>query len=585
MSPGVTDRLDRLGLAAAEELRTARQATTDVSAARMSLGRTIRRRRVMRGVIVAVVLAVLTASLIHLRVTRLAPTHPPVHLAANGAIATETLAGMTLVNPITGVMEPIRALANHDPSGNDGWLPVAFSPDGRRLLIHGSGRTAVLDLSSGDVTSVMGADEGQDAGHPAFSMAWSPDGRRLATIAPDGTLRIDTVGRASGSALLQVTATRTFKTGVRGAVNTAMAWSPDGTRIGFIGLREDERWTSDLYVVSADGTGLRRLHATAPGNVGEQHGPASLAWSPDGARLAFLEYFGSGEPASSHMTRLELIRPDGTGKTFVTSIPFPGGEACDCYKFNPPRMAWAPDGTAIAFESEEVPAPFVDGLFIASLGGSVRNVARSRDFFGGVAWQPVLAPPRPTPVVDQPFTSRPVYPADQRALTRTTTLDGLRITTSGPLQVLGGGGPLGPGGGDGTCLAFTVQVRLTNTTATTWAGTVGVGLYGARTDPTFGTEMLYALHAGCGEARPYWFEHGASPGHWIQGIIDPNRHRLRPGRSITLVIGMVKAGLTVPQVWVRGWIPVIDPIDPRTPVTNTQAAYPDPTGYPTVDWQ
>jgi hypothetical protein len=188
--------------------------------------------------------------------------------------------------------------------------------------------------------------------------------------------------------------------------------------------------------------------------------------------------------------------------------------------------------------------------------------------------------PTPTKHVDQPFGF--TYPVNQRGLTWTTTLDGLRITTSGPADVVGGT-PHGPGGDDGACLPFTVQLIVTNTTATTWAGTVGVGLAGARADPRFGREMLYGVHAGCADPSQYWFEHGASPAHWIQGIADPTRHQIRPGRTIILVIYMAKGVGGSPQVPIQGWIPVLNPIDPRTSATNAQAHYPNPFNYPTVD--
>jgi Tol biopolymer transport system component len=63
------------------------------------------------------------------------------------------------------------------------------------------------------------------------------------------------------------------------------AWSPDGRRIAFrrydgqLGFRS--AWPSDLFVVNADGSGLRRLTRQA----------ANLrwfAWSPDGRTIAFL---------------------------------------------------------------------------------------------------------------------------------------------------------------------------------------------------------------------------------------------------------------------------------------------------------
>ena len=78
------------------------------------------------------------------------------------------------------------------------------------------------------------------------------------------------------------------------------AWSPDGSRIVFSSRRDG---SYGVYVMNADGTGLRRV-ANAP--------QASYpAWSPDGERLAF------GNPFSD----IHTIRIDGTGLENVTGTP------------------------------------------------------------------------------------------------------------------------------------------------------------------------------------------------------------------------------------------------------------------------
>ena len=60
---------------------------------------------------------------------------------------------------------------------------------------------------------------------------------------------------------------------------------------------------SDLYVVNADGSGLRRLTRHAE-NV-----PRSFAWSPDGRTIAFL-----------HNREVYIVKADGSDERRLTQL-------------------------------------------------------------------------------------------------------------------------------------------------------------------------------------------------------------------------------------------------------------------------
>jgi dipeptidyl aminopeptidase/acylaminoacyl peptidase len=96
------------------------------------------------------------------------------------------------------------------------------------------------------------------------------------------------------------------------------AWSPDGQRIAFAGVRNG---TLDVHVMNADGSGVVRLTAE---DTTLSFDPA---WSPDGRRIAYVNdpHYGGGALIP---TSLSVMNADGSGTvsildnpSFVTSDP------------------------------------------------------------------------------------------------------------------------------------------------------------------------------------------------------------------------------------------------------------------------
>lgn len=138
---------------------------------------------------------------------------------------------------------------------------------------------------------------------------WSPDGRQLAFTRGAGLYVVSSGG---GSPRLVA----------RDAA--APAWSPDGERLAFMRLvlqgREEVANPMELFLVGADGRGLRRL-TTNEAYDGEP------AWSPEGDLIVFATDDG-----------LYLSAPDGSRRRPLIL----GG-----YYQNP---VWSPDGRTILYD-------------------------------------------------------------------------------------------------------------------------------------------------------------------------------------------------------------------------------------------
>jgi Tol biopolymer transport system component len=153
----------------------------------------------------------------------------------------------------------------------------------------------------------------------------------------------------------------------------APAWSPDG-RLAFERRLDPTRFGGqcgtacnvDIYAMNADGSGQRNLTR----NVASDGNPV---WSPDGRRIAFVSYRHG--PELSRKADVYVMNADGTGQRRLTTNP--AGDVAP---------AWSPDGKTIAFQSYH--GRHWDVHVMNADGTGNRNLTRNRAQDLSPAWSP-----------------------------------------------------------------------------------------------------------------------------------------------------------------------------------------------------
>ena len=229
--------------------------------------------------------------------------------------------------------------------GGMSWFiyPQDWAPDGRRLLVSAhsppvppdtatpapaagetEGELYVFDARSGAVQLVFSA-PGRVRGE------WSPRGDRIAVAR---LLGFDARLRAQGAEVVIIRADGSEPVVVRGPEGEDLyfdlachaplwmrCWSPDGSMLIVKGART-ALTLGALYVVRADGTGLRQV---------SQDGMAFAGWSPDGRAVLVTAPTGD-----IYDWDILLLSPDGGAPRRVGRGLMP---------------AWSPDGRGVAYDS------------------------------------------------------------------------------------------------------------------------------------------------------------------------------------------------------------------------------------------
>jgi Tol biopolymer transport system component len=213
----------------------------------------------------------------------------------------------------------------------DEWGQVWWSPDGSKIASLSSKGIYLFDLENRRNIKQTGIPESRE--WPPENVAWSPDGSKIAVSSPDGLYVFDAEIDQVFTITLPDQSFNTFD---------EPDWSSDSSKIALrltsrVYGRRDPKQPGGIAVIDADGSDLTQLTFMDDDTFPK--------WSPDGRQIAFVRlrsvyvarpnaYVSDGD--------IYIMNADGTGLRKLTQ-----NEGID------KPFVWSPDGTRIAFISED----------------------------------------------------------------------------------------------------------------------------------------------------------------------------------------------------------------------------------------
>jgi WD40 repeat protein len=240
-----------------------------------------------------------------------------VSWSANGARVVSTAASAFLVQDVqTG----LNIWSHHDDRST--LLAAALSPDGTLLALAQASSSALMQIWDVQERKLV-AQCSKPGGQPqdeseTQNILWSPDGTRIVTTSLSGAVHI---WQAASGRLLRAHDNQHM---------VALSWSPDGAALAFAAIGAPGEALLGIWDVES---GQTRFQTPASVSVEIQQAPRAnpVAWSPDGARVAFI--------AQDHNAMNVEVWSVRRGQRLFT---------CQSVSGEPTGITWSPDGRYLA---------------------------------------------------------------------------------------------------------------------------------------------------------------------------------------------------------------------------------------------
>lgn len=321
----------------------------------------------------------------------------------------------------------------------DGMLAAFTTADGELFVmkaepIHATENVPVNVIDGADVTASIES-----------TFAWAPDGKRIVFHGSDSHLQvIEVLDEAGEITPWELSSNPLIDAGESLASAPNPAWSPDGKYLALAGAN---------YVIAfqiTDGTGAITPHGAGNPTVALTDANdfsgamRSVAWAPDGRRLAIVERATAGGTSQvsllSARDALGALTPEGAGNPItplhaMTSAP------------ETATVSWSPDGSLLAIGGATASGHHVEVFKPAAIDAANPRRVLTTQAEDGDAFQPSFKQPAGALALTQTFSfeaSDYLGNEDDPAIAvRVTRTGGTSGTASVPFSVTGGTATLG----------------------------------------------------------------------------------------------------------------------------------------------